>query len=65
MREEEMNRIFEPFYRMDKFNVDTNSGLGLGLSLTQSTVAIHGGEIRVESRVNEGTRVSIRLPMHL
>lgn len=65
MREEEMNRIFEPFYRMDKFNADTNSGLGLGLSLTQSTVAIHGGEIRVESRVNEGTRVSIRLPIHL
>ena len=65
MREEEVNHIFEPFYRIDKFNQAPNSGLGLGLALTQSTVAIHGGEIKVESKINEGTRFSIRLPIHL
>lgn len=65
MRKEEVNRIFEPFYRIDKFNQAPNSGLGLGLALTQSTVAIHGGEIKVESKVDEGTRFSIRLPIHL
>lgn len=62
--EEEQNLIFEPFYRIDKVNVETHMGLGLGLSLTQSTVTIHGGEIAVYSKENQGTRFIIRLPIH-
>ncbi len=64
MREEEKNHIFEPFYRIDKMNVETHIGLGLGLSLTQSTVAIHGGEIEVYSEVDKGSQFNIRIPIH-
>lgn len=63
MTVEAVKHIFEPFYRIDKFNIDISSGLGLGLCLAQSTVAIHGGEINVESRLNEGTTFTIKLPI--
>lgn len=59
----EINNIFDPFYRVDKFNVNSSNGMGLGLSLTKSTITIHGGEIKVYSEPDEGTRFIISLPV--
>jgi len=52
---EEMGRIFDPFYTTKE------EGTGLGLSLAKQIINAHGGDIQVESEVNKGTRVRIRL----
>jgi len=53
--QEEMGRIFDPFYTTKE------EGTGLGLSLAKQIINAHGGDIQVESEVNRGTRVRIRL----
>ncbi|MBU3142835.1 cell wall metabolism sensor histidine kinase WalK [Clostridium sp. CF012] len=60
---EEINNIFEPFYRVDRFNISSSNGMGFGLSLAKSTITIHGGEIKVYSELDKGTRVIISLPV--
>ncbi len=52
--------IFERFYQADALR---SGGLGVGLYLTKTIVEAHGGQIRVESGLGEGTRVSIALPL--
>ena len=56
MSEERVKKIFEPF------NSDKTSGLGLGMPYAKKIIEEHGGNITVESRLAEGTRVSISLP---
>ncbi|HET6851908.1 MAG TPA: response regulator [Pyrinomonadaceae bacterium] len=56
MTEERVKRIFEPF------NSDKPGGLGLGMPYAKKIIEEHGGNIRVESRLGEGTRVQITLP---
>src|ERR1051325_3817179 len=56
MTEERVNKIFEPF------NSDKPGGLGLGMPYAKKIIEEHGGKIQVESRLGEGTRVSITLP---
>jgi signal transduction histidine kinase len=53
-----IDRIFDPFFSTK----DVGHGTGLGLYLTHQIVEHHGGTIRVESTVGEGTTVTIRLP---
>jgi len=53
-----LDRIFEPFFSTK----DVGHGTGLGLYLAHHIVEQHGGTIRVESAVGEGTTVTIRLP---
>lgn len=53
-------RLFEPFYRGS--NVDNIPGTGLGLSIVKTLVDLQGGEIAVESQVNEGTTFTVTLP---
>jgi signal transduction histidine kinase len=60
---DEIDNIFEPFYRVDGFNVNSSNGMGLGLSLTKSTITIHGGEIKIYSELDKGTSVIISLPV--
>jgi signal transduction histidine kinase len=55
MTEERVNKIFEPF------NSDKPGGLGLGMPYAKKIIEEHGGQIRVESRLGEGTRVLITL----
>lgn len=60
--EEDTERIFERFYRVDSARTRATGGTGLGLSIVKHTIANHGGEIMVESAVNEGSTFVIRLP---
>ncbi|MBX6772640.1 MAG: HAMP domain-containing histidine kinase [Chloroflexi bacterium] len=56
-------RIFEPFYRGTTAGSRREHGSGLGLAIARSLVELHGGQIRVESRLGEGTRFSVTLPI--
>jgi two-component system sensor histidine kinase HydH len=56
MSAEQVARVFEPFY------TTKSRGLGLGMPYARKIVEQHAGEIEVESRPGEGTRIQIRLP---
>jgi signal transduction histidine kinase len=55
---EHLDRVFEPFYTTK----DDWRGVGLGLSLAHRIVTDHGGSIRIDSTLGEGTTVSVTLP---
>lgn len=59
IREEHLARIFDPFFTTK----EAGKGTGLGLSITQRIIEEHKGHIDVESEVNKGTTVTIRLPI--
>ena len=62
MPKESLVRIFEPFYRAAP-NGGQAAGAGLGLTIANEIVAMHGGAIRVESKINCGTTFTIVLPL--
>ena len=62
IKEEDYDEIFKPFYRCEGINSYSKNGVGLGLSLTQSVIKLHGGEIKVKSKLNEGTEFNLILP---
>ena len=59
---EELPRLFERFYRVDKARSRELGGTGLGLAIVKHLVAAHNGTARVESRVNEGSTFFFTLP---
>jgi heavy metal sensor kinase len=61
--EEHLPHIFERFYRADSARSRDSGGVGLGLAIVEEIIKNHGGEVTVESRVNEGTRFRISLPI--
>jgi two-component system OmpR family sensor kinase len=60
--EEERDRIFEPFYRLDRSRDRATGGFGLGLSIARKAVRLHGGSLRVERSPLGGARFVITLP---
>ena len=60
--EEDLARIFERFYRVDRARSRALGGTGLGLSIVKHLVQAMGGEISVVSRLGEGSRFSFSLP---
>lgn len=59
---EHVPHVFERFFRGDRDSRRSSGGAGLGLALCQSIALAHGGDIRIDSQVGVGTRVTVRLP---
>jgi cell cycle sensor histidine kinase DivJ len=60
---EHFGRLGDPFFQVRGSYARTHDGTGLGLSIVKGLVKLHGGEVDVRSRVGEGTRVTVRLPL--
>ncbi len=60
--EEDLTRIFDRFYRVDKARTREMGGTGLGLSIAKEILDKNGGSIDIKSIVGEGTEVVIRIP---
>jgi len=61
--EDELDKIFNRFYRVDKTRDRETGGTGLGLAISKSTVLLHGGTIRVTSNPDDGSVFVIRIPL--
>ena len=60
--EEDLDQLFERFYRVDKDRSRATGGSGLGLAISRQIVEMHGGSISVESEVDVGSVFEVRLP---
>ena len=66
MSEEFIEHLFEPFQRAEDVRMNNEQGTGLGMAITRTIVQMMEGDIRVESRVGEGSTftVTIFLKLH-
>ena len=62
---DEIDRIFERFYRVDPARHRSTGGTGLGLSIVKHVAATHGGEVDVWSVEGQGSTFTLTLPRHL
>ncbi|HYR51326.1 MAG TPA: HD domain-containing phosphohydrolase [Candidatus Dormibacteraeota bacterium] len=60
---DKLNRVFERFYRVEEGGAERVGGSGLGLAIVKSVVELHGGTIRVESELGQGSRFLVELPL--
>ena len=60
---EDLGRVGDPFFQAGKTYQRRHEGTGLGLSIVKSLVALHSGEMTMESKIGEGTTVSVALPL--
>lgn len=61
--EEDLDNIFERFYRTDKSRTRETGGAGIGLALVNQIINLHQGEIKVESELNKGSVFTVSLPV--
>ena len=59
---ENLQMIFERFYRGDKSRATKDGGMGLGLAISDEIIKLHGGKIDVESSLGNGTLFIVSLP---
>ena len=60
---EELNKIFDKFYRVTTTKAKETRGSGLGLTLAKHVIEAHGGSIEVESVIGQGSKFTIRIPL--
>ncbi|HII4441495.1 TPA: sensor histidine kinase [Clostridium perfringens] len=60
--EEDLKYVFERFYRADKSRTRATGGTGIGLTIVKSILSSHGGEVKLESKLGEGSKFTIILP---
>jgi len=58
----ELERVFEPFYRLERSRSRDTGGTGLGLSIARNVARAHGGELRLRNRPQEGLEAVLELP---
>ena len=61
---EQLAYVTEAFYMVDKARTRKAGGAGIGLALCKAIVAAHQGELSIESRLGEGTTVTVSLPLY-
>jgi signal transduction histidine kinase len=61
--EEEVDRVFDRFYRLDPSRARASGGAGLGLAIVKSLVEAHGGRVWVTSHAAEGSTFTVALPI--
>src|SRR6201999_2853354 len=61
---DEAARLFGPFVRGSNARIAGLPGTGLGLAIVRTLVEMHGGHVRVDSVLNQGTTFSVFLPVH-
>jgi len=62
IRAEDIQHIFERFYRGEKSRNRDTGGAGLGLAIARGIVRAHGGDIKVESEIGKGTQFTFHIP---
>ena len=60
--ESEQEKVFAPFYRIDRSRSRDTGGTGLGLAFTRTIIRAHGGDIKLVNRAGGGLRVIVTLP---
>jgi cell cycle sensor histidine kinase DivJ len=61
---EDLKRIGDPFFQAGKTYDRRHEGTGLGLSIVKGLVSLHGGSLRINSRVDAGTTVTVQFPLN-
>ena len=61
--EEDLARVGEPYFQAESSYDRRHGGTGLGLSIVKGLVRLHGGDISIRSRIGEGTRITVCLPL--
>jgi cell cycle sensor histidine kinase DivJ len=63
IEQHDLTRLGEAFFQTSSCHDRRHDGAGLGLSIVKGLVKLHDGEVDIRSRVGEGTRVTVRLPI--
>jgi signal transduction histidine kinase len=64
IKEEELPHLFEPFVKLSNKPTAGEPSTGLGLSIVKQIVELHGGRVSVDSRLGQGTTLTVHLPLH-
>ena len=59
---DELPKLFDKFFQVEKTMARKSQGIGLGLSIVKQLVDLHGGRVDVSSELNQGTTFTVRIP---